>query len=581
VGETIVFELSVVNTGDVPLVTLPLDDTFDPSVLSYQSATPPADSVGAGTLTWNDIGPLPVGAETSVVVSLTALASTVGSTETNVVVASPTTPPDLPPVPPQTNDVPYDISNPGYLLTKTLISPLGRAAAVGESILFNLTVENTGDVALVTVPLVDTFLPAFLTYEGAQPPADSVIPGTLTWNDIGPLPVGASTSVVVSLLATDSTGGFSETNIVVASPTTPPDQPPVPPQTNDVPYEISNPGYSLLKTLNSPTGRSAEVGETIEFTLTLVNTGDVTLVTVPLDDTYDPSFLSFLSAVPPPDSSAPGSLSWLNLGPLPSGVSTSVVVSFTAIASSQSESQTNTVVATPTTPPDQPPVPPRTNEVPYEISNPGYALTKTLLSPTGRSAQVGETLVFSLNVVNTGDVVLVTVPLVDTFDPAFLSFSSSVPPADSAGAGSLTWNDIGPLPVGVSTSVQVSFTAVASSQSESQTNTVVATPTTPPDEPPVPPRTNEVPYQISSPGFALSKAVVSPSGRAAEIGETLVFTLTVSNTGDVDLVTVPVDDIFNPAVLSYQSAVPPADTVGVGTLAWRMSDRFRSGRARF
>ncbi|HMP71902.1 MAG TPA: SdrD B-like domain-containing protein [Kiritimatiellia bacterium] len=568
VGEDIVFSISVLNTGDVPLVTVPLIDTYDSSFLDFQSASPSADSVGGGVLVWNDLGSLIPGASTSVVVTFTALASTDGFSETNTVVATPTTPPELPPVPPQTNDVPYEISNPGFLLTKTILSPLGRAAAVGEPIQFSLNIENTGDVSLVTVPVQDTFLPAFLGYESAVPPADDIAPGVLTWNDIGPLPVGSSTSIVVTFTALATTDGFAETNLVVASPTTPPDQPPVPPQTNEVPYEISNPGYGLSKTLDAPIGRSAEVGETLQFTLTVVNTGDVTLVTVPLTDTFEPAFLLFNNAVPAPDASVAGSLVWNNLGPLPAGASTSVIVQFTAVASSGGGDRTNRVVAAPTTPPGQPPVPPRTNEVPYQISNPGYALIKTLISPVGRAAALGEPLQFSLSVINTGDVVLVTIPLVDTFDASLLEFASSVPPANNVAPGLVGWVNLGPLNPGATTSVVVNFTAIGSTVGENRTNTVVATPTTPPEFPPVPPRTNETPFRISDPSYLLTKSVISPVGRAAEVGEAIQFSLTVQNNGDVDLVTVPLVDFYNSAILEFVSSVPPVNNSLPGSLVW-------------
>ncbi|HMP90169.1 MAG TPA: SdrD B-like domain-containing protein [Kiritimatiellia bacterium] len=571
VGETIVFNLTVENTGDVLLQTVPLVDTFDPVYLGFLGATQAADSVGAGNVSWTNVGPLSVGASTSVVVHFEALASTVAFGQaTNVVVASPTTPPDQPPVPPQTNDAPYEIGSLGFTVDKTLVSPSGRAAAVGETITFNIVVVNTGDVAFATVPLEDTFDSSYLSYASAIPAADSVIAGQLNWNNVGPLPAGSSTTVVVNLTAISSTLSLAETNIVVASPTTPPEFPPVPPQTNDAPYEISDPRYILNKSVTSPVGRAAAVGETLVFTLTVTNNGDVTLVTLPLSDTYDPAFLSFINAVPPADTAVAGSLTWNNIGPLPAGSVTSVVVNFTALQSTIGiGSETNIVIATPTTPPDEPPVPPQTNDVPYDISAPGYTIVKSLISPSGRSAAVGETLVFQLTINNTGDVTLVTVPLVDTFDPAYLAFVTATQSVDVVAAGSLTWNNVGPLSAGASTSVLVHFTALQSTVgSGSETNTVVATPTTPPDQPPVPPRTNEVPYDISSPGFTVVKTILSPSGRAAQVGETIIFELTVNNTGDVNLVTVPLVDTYDPAYLSFVLATQSVSSIGVGTLTW-------------
>jgi len=571
VGEQIVFSLTVVNTGDVDFVTLPLEDRYDTFFLAYDSSSPASDNnVNDGVINWTDIGPLPAGASTSVTATFIALAST-DNDETNTVVASPTTPPTDPPVPPRTNEVPYDISNPAFSLVKTVVAPVGRAAAVGETITFSLTIANTGDVTLVTVPLVDTFDSTYLQYASAVPPADSVAPGIVSWLDVGPLPVGATTSVTVNLIALASSLSLPETNTVVASPTTPPTEPPVPPRTNEVPYEISDPNFAVFKTLSSPTVRVAQVGETVVFTLTVTNNGDVTLVTVPVTDTFDATYLAFDSAIPAESSTASGSVTWNNVGPLSPGATATIIVNFTALASTvDSGTETNVVVARPTTPPDEPPVPPRTNEVPYDISSPGFTVTKTVIAPSGRAAQIGETITFQLTVNNTGDVDFVTVPLSDTFDAAFLSFVSATPAETSSGAGLITWADVGPLPAGASTSVTVNLTALQSTvTSGSETNTVVASPTTPPDQPPVPPRTNDVPYDISNAGYSIVKTVTSPAGRAAAVGENIVFTITVANTGDVALVTVPLVDIYETAILSYVSSVPASDNnINDGVINW-------------
>ncbi len=570
VNEQISFNLTLTNTGDVDLVTVPLIDVYDTTYLSFVGAVPPTiDTLDDGTVEWADVGPLPIGATTNIVVTFTAVASTVATgSETNTVITTPTTPTNFPPVPPKTNDVPYDISNPSFSVVKTVVSPSGRAAAVGEDIVFQLTVSNTGDVDFVTLPLDDVYDTSYLTYSTSAPAANDTTDGALGWTDVGPLPVGASTSVTVTMTALASTPVGGETNTVVASPTTPPTDPPVPPQTNDVPYDISNPGFTLIKNLVSPSGRKAAVGEDLVFNLILTNTGDVDLVTVPLNDTYDTVYATYLSSVPPADVTINGNLSWSDVGPVPAGASTTVVVTLTALASTPVDGETNTVVASPTTPPTEPPVPPQTNDEPYEISNPGFQVTKVQTSPVGRSAIVGENVEFTLIVTNSGDVGLVTVPLADTYETAYLTYVSSVPPADDTTDGALVWNDVGPLPIGGVTSVTVTLNALLPTLGNSRTNTVVASPTTPPTDPPVPPETNEVPYEVRTIGYDLTKTLVSPLGRRAAVGELIIFNLTLSNTGEVDFATVPLDDTFDPQYLAYASATPPADNVGTGLVQW-------------
>ena len=300
-------------------------------------------------------------------------------------------------------------------------------------------------------------------------------------------------------MATASSVGNDRTNTVIATPGTPTNYPPVPPHTNDVPYKTSRAGYSVAKTLTSPVGRSAQVGETLTFNLVVANTGDVVLASVPLVDTYESSYLSYQSASQAPDGVSPGSLTWNNIGVIGVGSSRTVSVTFLAVGSSAGQARTNAVIATPGTPTNYPPVPPQTSDVPYKVSRPGYSLTKTILSPAYRSAITGEVVVFRLRVENTGDVALVTVPLVDTYDAAYLAFSNATPAPDSIGVGSLAWNNVGPLAAGQTTDVVVRFVATQETAGSQRTNTVVATPSVPTNEPPVPPHTNDVPYKTDLP----------------------------------------------------------------------------------
>ena len=79
VGDRITFTVQVENTGGVPLSIIPLTDTFDPTYLQFVSASPAPDSVGSGTLTWNDLtgsGSLAPGASISVQVVFEAIAET-------------------------------------------------------------------------------------------------------------------------------------------------------------------------------------------------------------------------------------------------------------------------------------------------------------------------------------------------------------------------------------------------------------------------------------------------------------------------------------------------------------------------
>ncbi|MEM7391168.1 MAG: C25 family cysteine peptidase, partial [Verrucomicrobiota bacterium] len=200
------------------------------------------------TIMWNDVGPLAIGASTTLVVNFTAVASTMGAMHTNEVVATPTTPPMQPMVPPMTNGAPYQVEAMGYTLLKMMTSPTGGLATVNESLSFSITIANTGEVPLVTVPLSDTYDSTFILVTNAVPAPDVMVPGMVTWNDVGALPAGASTTVLVHALALTNTAGLMETNTAMTSPSVSTNYPPLPPMTSDAPYEVVDPPTVVLIT---------------------------------------------------------------------------------------------------------------------------------------------------------------------------------------------------------------------------------------------------------------------------------------------------------------------------------------------
>ena len=77
-GATVVFRITVANTGPQTLSPVPLDDFFNPACLKYVSASITPDVVDAalGRLHWNNLGSLPTGQSFTVDVTFTAQTTT-------------------------------------------------------------------------------------------------------------------------------------------------------------------------------------------------------------------------------------------------------------------------------------------------------------------------------------------------------------------------------------------------------------------------------------------------------------------------------------------------------------------------
>ena len=114
----------------------------------------------------------------------------------------------------------FGVAQPRFNLTKTFDVPVGAPikVEVGDRITFTVRIENTGGVALASIPLRDTFDPAVLRFVSATPAPDSTTPaGTLTWNDLtgsGSLAPGASITVYVVFDAVAQTAATTNTATV-------------------------------------------------------------------------------------------------------------------------------------------------------------------------------------------------------------------------------------------------------------------------------------------------------------------------------------------------------------------------------
>ncbi|MCB0079375.1 MAG: hypothetical protein KDE47_00520, partial [Caldilineaceae bacterium] len=80
---------------------------------------------------------------------------------------------------------------------------------------------------------------------------------------------------------------------------------------NVVPAVADNPALAVAKQLNgaNPFG----VGDTINFTIRITNTGNVAITSLPLEDRFSNAFITFVSANPAPDGVNGGILTWSNL----------------------------------------------------------------------------------------------------------------------------------------------------------------------------------------------------------------------------------------------------------------------------
>ena len=152
-------------------------------------------------------------------------------------------------------------------------------------------------------------------------------------------------------------------------------------------------------------------------------------------------------------------------------------------------------------------------------TSPSVAVTKTLLSPAEGRVSLGGTAQFRIRVINNGNSTLSTVRVVDTFTASQLTYTAATPAPDATAAGSLTWNNVGPLTPGQSVDILVDFTGAGAA--DPSTNSVNVTtgggPTASDSETIV----------IVQPALTVTKTVVSPLPGPAAKGDNVVFTSSI------------------------------------------------------
>ncbi len=213
VKDTVEFTVAVTNTGDIPLETVPLKDTYDPAKLLFKSASPPPDSTGSGVLEWTDLtdppGPGVLNPGNTIIVGITfeALESTLPGSTTDLAEVIKAKALDEEIYVDGSDDDDVTIMDPAMNVDKELTEPPSGYTDIGGTVKFTVTITNTGDMPIVTVPLKDTYDPAKLGYIDALPMPNMVdtVGGVLEWTDLGSLDLGLAHVVVINFEALEYT----------------------------------------------------------------------------------------------------------------------------------------------------------------------------------------------------------------------------------------------------------------------------------------------------------------------------------------------------------------------------------------
>ena len=202
--------------------------------------------------------------------------------------------------------------------------------------------------------------------------------------------------------------------------------------TATIPMPAGTGGIRVTATLL--TASPTSVGNTVQFSLQVVNTGSTNLPTVTLTNSFPTNALTFVSASLAPTAVVAGTnLTWSNLGPLTPGQSTNIVLTFTASGSAAPATAAATVNGGAVS---------GSASATVTVTRPALVVTKTKLSPTNDVVSIGSNVVFQIVITNSGDTAVSTLPLQDDYSAATFQYVSATIPPDGSGGGTLIWNNL-------------------------------------------------------------------------------------------------------------------------------------------
>ncbi|SDP36843.1 DUF11 domain-containing protein [Phyllobacterium sp. OV277] len=492
-GSTITYSFRVENTGNTTLVNIGVNDSklTTAPVCATTTLLPGTNTTCTGTYTI---------AQTDVDAGqVVNSATSTGTSPTGPVTSTPSA---------KTTPITQSKS---ITINKVAGTPTGNAA--GQTIPYTFTVKNTGNITLTAIVITDVKLDAaaVCTTTTLAPGADTTCTGTHT------------------ITQAEVNAGRVTNSAIVSG--TPPSGPVITggPSTTDTPLTRS-PALTVDKQAGTPTGNSA--GATISYTFKVVNTGNVTLTGLVIND---PKLNA--AAVCPVTTLAPGADTTCT----GTHTVTQDEVNGGTVNNSATATGTSPTGSGVTSPPD-------TTATPI-TRTPNLTILKTASPVTGN--RVGDTITYSFRVENTGNVTLTNVKVTDLLPNIILAggpIATFVPGAVDTTTFTATY-----------TLVQADIEAGVVNNSA----TAKGTPQGGGAELSSAPSTTSTPITAAS-ALSLVKRAGAPSGNTEN--STIVYTFQITNTGNVLVTNIAVNDPkLTNITCNATSLAPEAVTTCTGT----------------
>ncbi|WP_443147076.1 DUF7507 domain-containing protein [Paenibacillus sp. HWE-109] len=436
--------------------------------------------------------------------------------------------------------IPVSAPNVSVMTTSNVSTAVQGDTVTYTTVVTNLGVENVNNVVLTSIPDVSTsFLPGSVIVNGI--PMPNVDPSTGI--PIGTLAPNASVTVTFEVKITMPTSQIVNQSAVSFTSGTFSGSS----ASNNVITPVIQPKIAAVKSANTS---NATVGDTVLYSVVLTNTGNlqadvIVTDTIPVGTSFV-SNSAIVNGTPQPGADP---VSGINAGTLAAGGTTTV--SFSVLINTLPSPQVLSNIATATytfIPPDSRVITQAvtSNTVTFPVSAPNVAVVKSTLST---ALTIGDTITYTTVITNNGIAAVTNVlfsdqiPAGGTFVPGSVVIINGptflVPPNPATGISLGT--------IAASASVTVSFKVVVTSlpnpaqlsnqSSVNFTSGALSSTTT----------SNTITTPVYQPNISVVKTANTIN---ATVGDTVVYTLNVTNSGNYPAYIVLTDII--PANTSFQ-----------------------------
>ena len=556
VGDTITFTVTLSNLGPNTAHDVEVTDQFPTAGLQLLSATPSQGTYDQATGVW-DVGTVPTGSVNAKTLTITALVLTpaVNTTplaQTNVATVTNSAEPD----PNPGNNTGTATETPKYADLGVKKTTSNVSPGVGNTFFYTISLFNLGTSDATNVELTDT-LPGNVSFVSAVPSAGTFNSTTGIWSiPTVPTTAGVSNPLTLTITATAivAVPGFNTVTITDSDVWDPNNRN----NTAKTPTDPVEADLVVSKTVNDST---PNVGDNVTFTITLDNLGPSAAQNVVVHDVL-PDGLGYVSHTASAGTYVPGTGEW-TIGTVSSGTTDTLTVVATVLAPSSGPAlpQTNTAAVMSTTPDPNP-----NNNTDDKTVTPLQADLAVYKVVSDSAPNVGDTIVFAIGVANYGPATATSVVVNDVLPDGVTYVSHSIqdaPIGSSYVAGTGVWT-IGTVATDDFPILQIVATVDRPSSGLPQAVTNTATVLGREYDPD---RSNNTDSAAETPQYADLSVAKVVSDATPNVGDTITFTITLTNLGRDTATNVTVLDQL-PAGLQFVSATANEGSYDAGTGIW-------------